>query len=56
MVTPMMPDRMPAIRLTLVWVLKLICLVRMVLWIRPKELITMVSDSARVRGVRIGWL
>ena len=52
--TPIRPERIPAIRLTLVVVLKLICLVRIVPWIRPKELMTSVSESARNRLVSAG--
>jgi hypothetical protein len=55
-ITPITPDNTPAIRLTLVWVLKSICLERMVLWIKPKEFIMMTKDIARVRDVNIGWL
>src|SRR5208283_2338944 len=54
--TPIVPDSTPAIKLILVWVLKLICLFSMTFWIRPKELMTMVNDRARVKGIRVGCL
>ena len=55
-IIPATPESTLATRLACVFVLKLICLARMVSWIRPKELITRISDNALVKGVRVGWL